>query len=73
MMENNLDSPDDKQYIMITSPRLVNFEITCVKFAIELLEYYAFDQIYGIFKTNTTDEDERKLKELIINPDGNDH
>lgn len=37
LMESNYDA-DDKKYLMVSSPRVIDFELLVLKFAVELLE-----------------------------------
>ena len=39
VLQNNYAGPD-KDYIMISSPRIIEFELLVVEFAISLLEHY---------------------------------
>ena len=46
LMEQNYDK-EDKKYIMVSTPRVIEFEILVVKFAINLLEEYAKQNLKG--------------------------
>ena len=47
-------SGGDQEYLMISSPRLIAYELMVVEWAIDILEYYGKEQLY---KRSTLDED----------------
>ncbi len=39
LMESNYEA-DDKKYLMVSSPRVIDFELMALKFGVELLQEY---------------------------------
>jgi len=60
-LQNNFEG-EDKKYIMATSPRVIEYELMVIDFALELL--YAFpDSLQGkIFKQSSISQDQDSLK-----------
>jgi hypothetical protein len=52
----------DQEYLMISSPRLIEYEILVVEFAIDLLEYYGREVL---FKRSTLDKDVERAKAVV--------
>lgn len=53
VLETNYNGPDS-EYIMISSPRLIDYEIIVLDFAIDLLNHYGKETLY---KRTTLEQD----------------
>ena len=52
-MQSNYNGPDS-DFIMVSSPRLIDFEILILDFALDLIEYYGKSHL---FHRSTLDQD----------------
>lgn len=52
----------DQEYLMISSPRLIEYELMILDFAIDLLEYYGKEVLN---KRSTVDEDMDRVKAVV--------
>ena len=52
----------DSEYIMISSPRLMEYEIIVLDFAIDLLNHYGKETLY---KRTTLEQDEQRLAAVV--------
>ena len=68
LMESNFDH-EDKKYIMVSTPRVVEFEILVVKFAISMLEEYAKMNLKGSVQKDLDQiekEEDGRVKTLLL-------
>ena len=67
-MEQNYDK-EDKKYIMVSTPRVIEFEILVVKFATNLLEEYAKQNLKGSVQKDLDQiekETDQRVKTLLL-------
>lgn len=53
VLQNNYTGPDS-QYLMVSTPRVIDYELTIIDFAIDLMECYGKREL---FKRSTLEQD----------------
>ena len=62
MLQTNYASGPDAEYLMISSPRVLEYELLILEYAVDLLEYYGKDQL---FKRATLEEDQNRIDAVV--------
>lgn len=61
VLQNNYEGPDSS-YIMISSPRIIEYELMVIDFAIKLLEHYGKSEL---FARSTLEEDQARFRAVV--------
>ena len=61
VLQQNYTGPD-QEYLMISSPRLIEYELMIVEWAIDMLEYFGKQEL---FKRSTLDENQARADAVV--------